>query len=397
MKHEYYLIAHIPAKSFSKYRGDAVRILEQIPKTVEEVLVGKKKCPEKMRRITTFRDENGNIIERAFDFSDGKLRNRVYTRRTLDINDNEKVNSTIIHDYYINKRVLPFYKAMMEDYAEANPAANMLWNLIEVVTNHVSKVKNTGEKILSQVKISNIQTQTKRRHTFIEFPQITDGKISNAPKKFLTFLVNRKTNTIAKNSIRAQGVKIPVNDDWLSFRAYTVKDSKEPFADKFIREKNLQKALIEIDADYFPKNEDEKLYAADFNPANGSINFNRLFKPYSKTRAVGIAKHEAEHGWQYFLRSRFTEPTTDWEEFIYRTFGKIKSKKLRKEAERYAKSIEKYVILTKELEDAGKVDEYRENYIEKMAQKAAKKVRLDYDKKGKVIRKDFPHIPREYL
>jgi (p)ppGpp synthase/HD superfamily hydrolase len=110
-----------------------------------------------------------------------------------------------------------------------------------------------------------------------------------------------------------------------------------------------------------------------------------------------MARHEVEHGWQYFLRSRIASPVTEWEEFINTTFGKIKSKKLIREARRYAKSIKNYVALTKELEEAGKVQEYKDNYIEVKARKAGQKARTDYDKQGKSIRNSFKHIPKEYL
>ena len=397
MSNKYFLIANLGKKNYSEYRGSARSISEKIPHTVEELWVGIKKQPKKTRKITTFRDENGNIIEKAFDYSDNKLRHRLYKRRTININENETVNSVTIHDYNINKRVLPYYEDMLYEYEELNPIKTMLWNLKEVITNHVSTNKQTGEKILSQVKIENLETPTKQKHSFIEFPPVINNKFQSGKKKILSFLVNGLTNKIIKGTEISKNTKMPQHDSYLPYRALTINDSKEPLTRRYIKERKLENALIEINPDYYPQNEDDKLYAADFNPVNGSINFNREFKPASKTRVAGIAKHETEHAWQYFLRSRVTLPVTEWEEFISENFGRIRLKNLLKEAKRYTKSIKSYISLTKELEDAGKVQEYRDNYIEIKASKAGAKTRKEYDKQGKVIRNNFKHIPKEYL
>ena len=397
MENKYFIIANICNQNFAKYRGSAKCISETIPSSYNELWVGVKKHPKKTRKITTLKDEKGNVIQKSFDFADGKVKNRVYSRRTININENEKVDSVTIQDYFISKKLIPYYEKLLKDFEETKPTKNILWNLREIITNHTSINKNTGEKILSQVKISNIETPTKQKHTFIEYPGIINGKLQEGKKKILSFIVNGYTFKIRQGSEFKQGTKFPKYDTYLPYRALSIDDSKAAFTLKFIKEKKLSNALIEINPDYYPKNEDDKLYAADFNPLNGSINFNRLFKPVSKTRVVGLARHETEHAWQYFLRSRFAEPVTKWEEFINETFGKIKSKKLLHEAKRYTKSIKNYVALTKYLEDSGKIQEYRDNYIEVKASKAGTKARKEYDRQSKIIRNDFKHIPKEYL
>ena len=397
MRNKYYLIAKICDKSYVKYKGLARSISEGTPKTVDEVWVGVKKHPEKTRKITIFKDKNGNIIEKAFDYADGKLRNRLYSRTSIKIDSNDTVDSVMIQDFYINKKVIPYYEDMLEEFEELHPMKNILWNLKQVITNHLYTQKNNGEKVLTQVKIDKLDTPTKQRHTFTEFPHIINQKIQIGKKKILSFLANGNIGKIISGSDIKQGVRFPKNDTYLAYRALSIDDAKAPLTQRFIKEKKLQSALIEINPDYYPKNEDDKLYAADFEPLNGSINFNRLFKPASKTRVVGMARHEVEHAWQYFLRARFAEPVTEWENFVYETFGGIKSKKLQKEAKRYTKSIINYVSLTKELEEAGNIQEYRDNYIEIMARKAGNKARKEYDKQGTVIRNSFKYIPKEYL
>ena len=397
MRNKYFLIANICNKSYVKYQGSARSISEEIPRYYDEVWIGVRKHPEKTRKITTFKDKNGNIIERAFDYSDGKLRNRLYSRESRNIDRNEHVVSVTIKDFSINKRVIPYYEELLEDFQETKPLKTLLWNLKETITNHTSINKKTGEKIISQVKIDKLDTPTKQRHTFTEFPHILNDRIQKGKKKFLSFFVNGYTDKVKTDSVVKQGVRFPESDTYLAYRALTIDDSKEPLTRRYIKEKKLQNTLIEINTDYYPKNEDDKLYAADFTPDNGSINFNRLFKPYSKARVARMARHEVEHGWQYFLRSRVAPPTTEWEEFISTTFGAIKSKKLFREAKRYTKSIKNYVALTKELEEAGKVQEYKDNYIEIKARKTGQKARTDYDKQGKSIRNSFKHIPHDFL
>lgn len=392
MDSKYFLLYKTTGKNIADYSGKAIRISEVIPKTFDEVYIGIKKQPKKIRRITTFRDDNGDIIEKAFDYSDGILRNRVYINRELDISKDETVNSTIIKDYFIRKKMIPYYEDLLEKYKELHPLKNILWNLTDIITNHVSTDKKNGEKILSQVKITDIQKPTKQKHIFTEFPHS-----SNKKKKSLSFTVNGLTNKVIPNSLINNGTKIPKKDSFLAERALPIYDSKEIFANKFIKERKLNKAEVFVEPDYYPKNKTENLYAADFDPGNGSINFNRFFKPYSKAETVRIARHEVEHGWQYYLRSRFMEPSTEWESFINETFGEIKNPKLWKEAKKYTKSILNYTSLTEDLTKLGNLEKYLNNYIEKMANKIAKKTVEKYNKEGSVIRNNFKHIPIEYL
>ena len=49
--------------SFIKYKGDAVRLTLNPPAKVDEVIVALKDNENLKRRITTFRDSQGNIIE----------------------------------------------------------------------------------------------------------------------------------------------------------------------------------------------------------------------------------------------------------------------------------------------------------------------------------------------
>lgn len=396
MTHNLYIMAKIPKRSFAKYRGSAISLSCKKPHSVEEILFGVKHNPDEIRQITTFKDKEGNIIERCFDFGDGYLKNRIYQNYKTKIGKDESVNSTVIKEFKIRKRMLSTYFSLLEEFEQVHPEKTLLWTPIKVISNHFASKKD-GEKILSQVKISNMETPTKEVHSFTEYPHIKNGKIEKKPAKTLKYRVNALTNSIVKNSESANGVKIPAKDTFLRFRAMDINDAIEPITRFFVKKKGLKKAEIEINPEYYPKNEDEKLYLAHFSPTNGSINFNINFRPESKTRLTGTAAHEAEHGWQYFLKALSGNAVGDWEERMFDTFGMLCDTKLLREARRYTKSIVNYIPLTKELKDSGEVKKYRENYIEKMAVKAGRKARKQYDIEGKQLRRAFPHIPEKFV
>lgn len=397
MKAEYYLISKSIGKSYTKYRGDAISISETIPHTVDEVWVGIKKHPEKMRRITTFRNKDGDIIERAFDYSNGKLRNRLYRYDYTKISDKQAVKSTEIRDMYIKKKVFPFYEKFLEDYKETHPLKTILWNLTEITTNHFNWNKQIDKKVISQVKISNLERPTEVRHSFIEFPHIIKNKIQNTKKKILSFTVNEQTQKVDTNDIYTQNTCFPNNDSFLAQRALNIYECREPLTKRFLKERKLQDKNITIEPYYYPKNEDEKLYSAHFEPKDGSINFNRFYKAYSKSQVVSTSAHEAEHGFQYYLRARYKNPTTEWEKNILNDFGRIKDRKTLKQAKRYYKSIINYRPLSKELVDSNNEDIYRNAYIEKKSNKKGQKAASQYDREGKTIRNNFKYIPERFL
>ncbi len=395
MANRSYIMANLKGLSFVKYRGDSIRLSQRVPKTVDDVWIGVAKRPDKTKRITTYRDKNGNIIERCFDLGDGYLRNRIYQNKTTEIGSGESVKSTIVKEFKIRKRMLKAYFDILEDYKEEHPPKTTLWTPIKVIANHLSTTKN-GEKILSQVKITDMETPTKEIHTFIEFPRKTD-KNKKTSLKLLSYMVNTLTGKVLPKSKKTEGVKFPSDDSFLNFRAMDINDAIEPITRFFVKKRSLKKADIKINPEYYPQNEDEKLFAAHFDPNNGSINFNINYRPASKTGLVGTAAHEAEHGWQYFLKALSGHAAGDWEEGAFETFGKLCDEKLVREARRYTKSIENYTPLSEELKQSGKIDEYRDNYIEKMANKAGEKARKKYDIEGKQLRRSFPHIPEKFL
>ena len=388
--HDCYLMLKPVKRSFVKYKGHALRLSNQTPYSVEEAWIGVKKHPERTKRITTFRDSEGNIIERSFDDGNGYLRNRIYSYSENTIGESEVVKSTTVKEYKMRKRMLKAYEQLLEDYKDVNPPKTILWTPVQLLTNHFSQNIDTGEKILSQTKISGMSKPTKEIHTITEFPHIINDKIQKAKNKILSYVVNALTDKVDAGSIKAEGVKLPKNDSFLSIRALDPESAKCVFVDRYLKDRKLSAIDIEIQPNYTPK-EDEVGTSALFYGTDGSIRFNKNYKFPSKSKLAETARHEVEHVWQWFLHARNTGGDSVWQVGIAQIFGKLKTLKMQKEAKRYTKSINNYVPynVDKEL--------YRKNYIEIKARKAGIKAKEQYDKQGIVIRKDFPHIPDSLL
>lgn len=81
MKSNFYVISKT-TQNFSDYLSGTMRLSNQIPQTVKEVLIANKKG--KVRgKITTFLDKEGNVIEKAFNIKDKPLKNRIYTSQKI--------------------------------------------------------------------------------------------------------------------------------------------------------------------------------------------------------------------------------------------------------------------------------------------------------------------------
>lgn len=390
MKNQFYLISKIEGKKFVKHKGDAVRITSNIsPYRVDEVVLGVKGQIGKERKITTFRDSKGNIIERIFDYFDKPLKNRVYKEQEYVIGEEEIVKAKTVREYSISKPVLNIYKEYQKQFAELG-IEDSLWNKNKIDTFYLSENINTGEKVLSQVSIKDLEHPRKELHSYTEYPHIIDGKLANNYKKNLSFRVNTYKQEVVTNSKTENNVKIPKKDSFLAYRALDIDDAKEPFARRFIKERKLKKIKLLINKNYIPE-EDEKGLIAIYLDSNGSINYNKFYKFKSKSKLAGTTRHEIEHAWQYYLRARYTGGNTPRTQEIAKKFGKIKTKQQQKEAAEYTNSINNYVPFTQDFEL------YKKNLIEILANKQEKQVRKQYNKEGQEICKAFPHIPPEML
>lgn len=385
---DFYLINKTLNKSFVKYNGDAVRLSLQTPAKVDEVIIGKKSSPDFVRKITTFKDSNGQIIERAFDYSDKPYQNRIYTNKDSIIGDCEYVTSRGATDYWLDRGAMKYYKKLIK-----SPKINrkILWGKGKTETNHVAENIYTGEIVQSQVRINPSKNKNRKFHTFIEYPHIKNKKVENKPAKFLSFAVRNKYQTVIKKSIQSQGVKVPQNDSFLGFRALSINDSKEPFAKRFLKERNMADKNIAIDTEYNPINEKNTKFKALFQAEEGEITYNKDAKFDSKSSVVATSAHEAEHSRHFFLQGLLNEGGTPWQNDMAKKFGKLTDEELINEAKTYDEAIKNYVPFWKDREA------YSKNEIEILANQKGFMAKNLYEYEGTVIQKDFPHIPPEML
>ena len=191
----------------------------------------------------------------------------------------------------------------------------------------------------------------------------------------------------------SDGIKFHRGDQFLQFRAYDIDGVKEPATFKFMRDRKVDKLGVTVDTQYIPTDDKEKTrLVACFIPSNGSVNFNMLYKPKSKTMVIGTARHEVEHIWHYLLDARNGDNEIGtWQATMFQQFGPIKNKTLQQEANKCSDAIENYVEFTEDYQA------YLKNYIEEEANREGRLVREKYDRQGEKLRKSLPHIPKELL
>ena len=390
-RRDLYLISKTPRILFAQYKGKAQRLSNEFPHTVEEVIVGRRGV-KGQRIVTTFRNAKGEIIERSFDYPRKPLRNVVYTHSDHIIGEEEYVKSTTRKEYSIPRTILKTYKEFQQALNEVR-AKTFLWTHYKTETNHLSENINTGEKILSRTSIINMENIGKQIHRFVEFPHVLGGKIKKYITKFLYFEVDNTSGKVIQDSIFSDGIRFHRGDQFLQFRAYDIDGVKEPATRKFMHDRKVDKLGVTIDTQYIPTDDEEKTrLAACFIPSNGSVNFNMLHKPKSKTAVIGTARHEVEHIWHYLLDARnggYEDGT--WQAAMYQQFGPIKNKSLQQEANRCSDAIENYVEFTKDYQA------YLRNYIEAEAHREGRLTREKYDRQGEKLRQSLPHIPKELL
>ncbi len=388
MKPTFDLVSRRIGISFVKYKGDAVRLSMQTPAAVDEVVLSLKNNKDLQRKVTTFKDSNGKVIERVFDYFDKPYRNRLYSRTDNVIGQDEFVNSTTTKDYVLDRDAMKYYKGLIQF---PNTKRTILWTKAKTETNHVSENIKTGEKVHSQVRINGTSRKGRCYHTFAEFPHIKNNIVEDTPVKLLSFAVRVKDNTPVKNSIKSFGVKTPENDSYLGFRALPIEDSKIPFAKRYIRERGLEEMNITINDEYNPLNETDTRFKAIFTADEGVINYNSDYKFPSKTSLAKTSAHETEHGWHFYLQGRLNGGDTPWQTDMAQKFGKLKEPELIEEAKEYDDAIKNYVPYWKDR------NAYLKNKIEQEANRKGDATEYEYDMEGLTIRTDFPHIPKELL
>ena len=387
MKNNFYVISKT-TQNFSDYLSGTIRLSNQIPQTVKEVLIANKKG--KVRgKITTFLDKEGNVIEKAFNIKDKPLKNRIYTSQKNHIGTDEVVTSTQIKEYTLNRKLIDIYRKHMNRFINLD-TRTYFWEQESIQTNHMANNTALGIKNLTISRIQNLKNiPLQFLHSFTQYKPIVNNKISkNSPIKYIEYIVNDKFIAL-KSSIHTINMKRPKFDSFLGFRALSLEDFKIPITERFLRDRGIKHLGYKIVPNYMPTDGKEITWKGLF--CNGYIKFRRTWVPESKADFVSTSRHEVEHGWQYYLDARNGQNRGDNMLAIGEKYGKLKDPKLQYEADKYTESIDNYIPAEKDYNG------YRQNYIEVKAFDAGARAEEKYKKEGKILKEELKHIPPELL
>lgn len=387
MKSNFYVISKT-TQNFSDYLSGTIRLSNQIPQTVKEVLIANKKG--KVRgKITTFLDKEGNVIEKAFNIKDKPLKNRIYTSQKNHIGTDEVVTSTQIKEYTLNRKLIDIYRKHMNRFINLD-TRTYFWEQESIQTNHMANNTALGIKNLTISRIQNLKNfKQEYLHSFTQYKPIVNNKISkNSPIKYIEYIVNNKFIAL-KSSIHTINMKRPKFDSFLGFRALSLEDFKIPITERFLRDRGIKHLGYKILPNYMPTDGKEITWKGLF--CNGYIKFRRTWVPKSKADFVSTSRHEVEHGWQYYLDARNGKDRGENMLAIGEKYGKLKDPKLQYEADKYTESIDNYIPAEKDY------NRYRQNYIEVKAFDAGARAEEKYKKEGKILKEELKHIPPELL
>ena len=375
-------------QNFSDYLSGTIRLSNQIPQTVKEVLIANKKG--KVRgKITTFLDKEGNVIEKAFNIKDKPLKNRIYTSQKNHIGTDEVVTSTQIKEYTLNRKLIDIYRKHMNRFINLD-TRTYFWEQESIQTNHMANNTALGIKNLTISRIQNLKNiPLQFLHSFTQYKPIVNNKISkNSPIKYIEYIVNDKFIAL-KSSIHTINMKRPKFDSFLGFRALSLEDFKIPITERFLRDRGIKHLGYKIVPNYMPTDGKQITWKGLF--CNGYITFRKTWVPKSKADFVSTSRHEVEHGWQYYLDARNGKDRGENMLAIGEKYGKLKDPKLQYEADKYTESIDNYIPAEKDYNG------YRQNYIEVKAFDAGARAEEKYKKEGKILKEELKHIPPELL
>lgn len=387
MKSNFYVISKT-TQNFSDYLSGTIRLSNQIPQTVKEVLIANKKG--KVRgKITTFLDKEGNVIEKAFNIKDKPLKNRIYTSQKNHIGTDEVVTSTQIKEYTLNRKLIDIYRKHMNRFINLD-TRTYFWEQESIQTNHMANNTALGIKNLTISRIQNLKNiPLQFLHSFTQYKPIVNNKISkNSPIKYIEYIVNDKFIAL-KSSIHTINMKRPKFDSFLGFRALSLEDFKIPITERFLRDRGIKHIGYKIVPNYMPTDGKQITWKGLF--CNGYITFRKTWVPKSKADFVSTSRHEVEHGWQYYLDARNGKDRGENMLAIGEKYGKLKDPKLQYEADKYTESIDNYIPAEKDYNG------YRQNYIEVKAFDAGARAEEKYKKEGKILKEELKHIPPELL
>lgn len=353
-------------------RNLAERISLKDAKTADVVVIAKTDNPEEKKIITTYRDENNNVVEMIFEFIGIKRPevHRVYTE--LPDYGDKSIKGRLIQ-VFSNLDVTNKFKA---------------WKKVASEKQYVS-TKN-GEK--THVTIAKVTTPDRNlgetineTHTITEYavPKAHGGE--RKPERYLSMETVKDEYGVPqiKTITTGNGVEIPENDRYLALRMYDSEDVKIPIARIALEENGLKKLKIPIEKDNFTMKETT---CGSFNSEKGIISFN--YRDKQKRSVIDTGYHEAKHAQQYAIMAVAGKlPNTQYSRKCVSMYNNPVTDLQRKLAEEYHQAHLDYVPPEKNYE------QYRQNRLESEAWDAGDEGLENYMANGLNISFQFPNFP----
>ncbi len=353
----------------------AERIGIQDAATADKVVIGKTDNPEQQKIITTFKDKNGKIVERIFEYIGFDLPeiHQIF----------EELTSCITDD--ITGRLIQTF----ENLNKSGKAK--IWTKISSEKQFVHTDTFINKK--DYVTITRVSTQERNikppaveTHSITEY-QVPDAHLYSIPnKKSLMYTTKRDSEGIPQIiDIKADNVNIPQNDEYLALRLYDSDDMKRPITNIALKKANLDDLGIKIEDAYTFDDTTQ----GSFNNKEGIIKFNFKYQP--KDSIVDTAFHEVTHAKQYELMGRTKMLGTRYTTNCLVKHGEEVSPDKIQAGKEYYEAHENYVS------SSVNYARYRENLLEKEARAQAGQAVYDYLNQGKEIRREFPRVMPEEL
>lgn len=353
-----------------------IGISSQKAATADKVVIAKTDNPEFQKIITTFRDKNGKIIERIFEYKGFNIPEKIRIYRELVSNLKKDVKGRLIQTF---ENLSPANRSKIWTKISSEKQfvhTDKFWDKADYVT--ITRVTTTERDIKPPVE---------EIHSITEYPVPSSHLYILPQKKSLVFKTKKDSSGIPQITeiISAQNAHVPKNDEYLTLRMYDADDMRKPVTHIALKKSNLDDLNINVEDAYIPN----ATTKGSFNHETGTINFNFLYRP--KSSIVGTAFHEVKHAKQYEFMGRTRMLDTKYTTECLIKHGEETSKEAIKKGRIYYNAHKNYV--------SGDVnyEQYRANLLEQEAWAEAERGVMEYIRKGEALRYQFPRVIPEEL
>jgi len=360
-----------PYKLISKRTGLNPNYIRTLPEQlstkeayfVDIIVVASSENTQKQKIITTYKDKNGEIIEKIFEYNgfDKPTIHKIY-KNLETYSDNIKAKLIQTVENISKTKGFSAWKKIKTEKQIITKKGNQ--NIEEITTASVS----TNERFINETKN---ETHTFKKYVFSKNKEGIKTKTLKLETEKNEFGI-----PIIKN-IENINCTTPQNDEYLALRAYDYEDIRIPMAKIALKKLGLENLRIKIDSFL---SRDKKIMGS-FDHYTGMIKFNHFID--LKLENINTAFHEAKHALQYAIMGIFEKIQTQFGKKCFKEFKGTKTPELN------LKAINYFVAHTNYVPSAKNKEEYLTNILEKEAYKAGDLGLNDYIQKGDEIYRAF--------